>query len=71
MPRDFQVAGDESLPEADEYWRTFWVPLEPTDHWLTIIQKADRLAELSGDRHHIILEGFEVIGNILIPQFAS
>lgn len=71
MPRDFKVIGDESLHEADEDWRTFWVPLEPTDNWLTIVQKADRLAELSGDRHHRMLEGFDVVGNILVPYFGS
>lgn len=71
IPRDFEVIGDECLKEAGDEWRTFWVPLDPTDDWLTIIQKADRLSELSGNRNHIFLENFNVVGNILVPQFGS
>lgn len=71
MPRDFKVKGDEFLEEADGYWSTFWVPLKPTDNWLTLVQKADKLAKLSGDTHHDMLESFCVVGNILMPNFGS
>lgn len=76
MPRDFRLIADgnpdycDSLIRSNELKR-FWLPLTPEDTWKTLIRKADMLAELSGDRHHVYLEAFHVIDDILIPSFGS
>ena len=72
MVRDFKLDGDELLEFPSDYdIRTFWVPLSPQDDWWTIIEKAAELSRLSGDRHHIRLEGFDVAKDILVPIFGS
>jgi len=71
MPRNFKLSGDQLFKPDDPDWRTFWVPLEPTDDWYVIIQKADELSRLSGDRHHVRLESFSVADDILVPNFGS
>ena len=72
MPRYFELLGDKmpSIGDSSE-WRRYWLPLTPEDDWTSLIRKADMLAELSGDRHHVYLEGFEVLGEILYPLFGS
>ncbi len=72
MARDFKLDGDEILESRDRSdLRTFWVPLSPQDDWWAIIEKTAELSKLSGDRHHIRLEGYSVAGDILIPNFGS
>lgn len=72
MARDFKLEGDEILGSRDSAdFRTFWVPLSDQDDWWTIIEKTAELSKLSGDRHHIRLEGYSVVGDILIPNFGS
>jgi hypothetical protein len=72
MPRYFELRGDKSFSnEASREQRRYWLPLTPEDDWTSLIRKADMLAELSGDRHHVYLEGFEVFGEILSPCFGS
>lgn len=72
MVRDFKLEGDELLEcSSHDDIRTFWVPLGAQDDWWTIIEKAAELSRLSGDRHHIRLEGFSVVKDILIPIFSS
>lgn len=69
--RDVDLWSDKFLERADCYSSTFRVQLNPTDNWLTLVQKADKLAKISRDIHHDILESFCVVGNILIPNFCS
>lgn len=72
MPRYFELPGDKSFSnEASSELRRFWLPLTPEDDWTSLIRKADMLAELSGNRRHVYLEGFEVFGEILSPCFGS
>lgn len=72
MPRYFEVIGERSFRNDNEDdQRRYWLPLTPEDDWTCLIRKADMLAELSGNRHHVFLEGFEVFGEILSPIFGS
>jgi len=76
MPRYFQLEGDSArgctdTVAAEGDFRTFWLPLTPEDDWIDILWKTDKLAALSGDRHHRVLEGFSVVEDILIPNFGS
>lgn len=75
-PRYFELEGDKvlnrkSMIEPDGEFRTYWLPLTPQDDWAAVLWKADKLSAMSGDRHHSHLEGFEVVGDILIPNFGS
>lgn len=75
-PRYFELEGDRilnrgSMVEPDAGFRTYWLPLTPQDDWGAVLWKADKLAAMSGDRHHRLLESFEVVGDILIPNFGS
>lgn len=75
-PRYFELEGDRALNRTDmvsagENWRTYWLPLTLEDSWEAILWKADKLVALTGDRHHINLEGFDVIEDILHPSFGS
>jgi hypothetical protein len=76
MPRYFVLEGDKfkgrtDLAVAGDEVRSFWLPLTPEDDWVDILWKTDKLAALSGNRHHRILEGFSVVEDILIPCFGS
>ena len=75
-PRYFALEGDKlldrkSMIEPDGDSHTYWLPLTPQDDWTAVLWKADKLVAMSGDHHHINLESFTVVADILIPEFGS
>lgn len=55
-----------------EYMRLFYLELDNTETWRSILRKTDKLVGMIGDKSHIFLESFYVENdNILMPCLGS